>query len=176
MRDPSTPRSCARSSGSPSVASTTTAPAPSPNSTAVLRSFWSVICESVSDADDEGTLVSGAEQRVGGHERVDEARAGGVQVERRPRAAELVVDPGGGRGHRLVWRRGREDEQVDVGRRRARPWRGPLGRLDGEAARRAAVAPLLDSGPLDDPRVGGVEACLEVAVRDDLVRQAAPIR
>ena len=76
------------------------------------------------------------------------------------------------RGHRLVGRGGRQQHEVDVGRRRPRPGRAPrCPGLDGEAGRRAADAPFADAGPLADPGVGGVEGGLEVGVGDDLLGQ-----
>ena len=98
-----------------SCASSTTAPAPSPNSTQVVRSFQSRMREKVSAADHQRALErAGAQQAVGGGERIDEARAHRLQVERR---AMMDAEPGlhghRGRGKGLVGRRGRQHDQVD---------------------------------------------------------------
>ena len=78
-------RRAARWPGCPasSLASSTTAPAPSPNSTQVVRSLKSRMRENTSAPIDQRLARgAGADHRVGDRQRVDEARAHRLHVER----------------------------------------------------------------------------------------------
>ena len=79
--EPSEPRSQPSSRPGPSPRSSTTAPAPSPNRMAVPRSSQSTIVDIVSAPIEEHALHAGAQEPVGGDQAVDEAGAGGVEVE-----------------------------------------------------------------------------------------------
>ena len=94
-------RHAARWPGCPasSLASSTTAPAPSPNSTQVVRSFKSRMRENTSAPTTSALRGrAGADHRVGDGQRVDEAAAHRLHVERRAAGdAELVLQDARGR-------------------------------------------------------------------------------
>ena len=79
-RVPSTPRSQPSSEPSPGTASTTTAPAPSPNRKAFVRSAQLVARVRVSAPIEQDPLDAGGDQAGGGDQAVGEAGAGGVEV------------------------------------------------------------------------------------------------
>ncbi len=112
------------------------------------------------------------DEPVGGDEAVDQAGAGGVEVERAARQAELVLHRRGRGRHGAVGGGGGEDEQrrcrrVDAGHARV-AWRPASTDRPGGGAADVALA---DAGAFDDPVVVGVERLLEVVVGDDLVGQ-----
>ena len=120
-----------RSAGVPALssASSTSAPAPSPNSTQVERSLQSRMREKVSEPITSTRLRQAAlDVEIGGRERIDEAAAHRLHVEGEAVAhAEPLLDVDGGGGKSVVRRRGRQHDQVDVvggqpgiGKRRAR--------------------------------------------------------
>ena len=79
--------------------------------------------------DDQDLVGARTDEAVRGDEGVDEARAGGVEVERTALQPELVLHGRCGRGHGLVGRRGGEHQQVDLASRRcprSRARHGPL--------------------------------------------------
>ena len=121
----------------PSAASRTSAPAPSPNSTQVERSFQSRMREKVSEPITSTRLARPpANIEVGGGDRIDEARADRLHVEGKAVPhAEPVLDLDRGRGKGVVRRRGREHDQVDVGRRQAGIGRAPRARPPRRARR-----------------------------------------
>ena len=115
----------------------------------------------------------GAGRRVGVHE----ARAGRCDVERGcPGVADRLLHQGRGRGHPVVRRQRRQDDQVDVvgneprgvDRAQCRDRRHRRGGL----VRRGHM-PLADPGAADDPLVVGVDHALEVRVGQDLGRGIA---
>ena len=141
-------------------------------------------------ADDDGDLAVvhvgdprqglGADQQDGarpdgdeagrGDEAVDEARAGGVEVEGAALHADPVLHAGRRARDDAVGRGGGEHEVVDLlGGPPGLGQRGH-GRLDGQARGGAADVALADAGALDDPGVAGVEVDRHVVVGDDLVR------
>ena len=117
--------------------SSTMAPAPSPNSTQVVRSFQSRMRENVSAPITSARLCEPVGQElVGGRHRVDEAGAHRLHVEGgavvMPRSA-CTMRRGGREGE--VRRRGGEDDQVDVGGRQAGVGERRLGGRDAERRR-----------------------------------------
>ena len=135
------------------------APAPSPNSTQVPRSFQSRMREKVS-----APITSAVEAmpfliRLSATDSaVDEARAHRLDVEGGALGhAEGRLHAGRGGGKGLVGRGGRQHDQVEVGRLHAgmveRALRGLDGEMRGELAVGRDVA-LLDAGTLLDPLVG----------------------
>ena len=116
-----------------------------------------------------------AQEVVGRRQRVGEAGADRLQVERDRRAdAELVLHRGRGRREGVVRRRGRDQDQVDL----LRPDPGPVERLargrDGEVGGELALGremPLADPRPLADPVVGGVDRARQLLVAHHPRRQ-----
>ena len=101
------------------------------------------------------------EEAVGGGNGIDEARADRLEVERGAVVhAELLLNHRGGGGEGEVGRRGRDDDEVDVGDGdaggRHRLLRGFDREIGGDFAFGGEVA-LADAGALDDPFVGGVD-------------------
>ena len=157
----------------------TTAPAPSPNSTQVPRSVQSTMRVSVSAPTTSARLRgAGPDELVGDRQRVDEARAGGIDVERRAAVgAEAVLQQAGGGREDQVRRGGAEHDQVELGRLRrrrlpARATRGVVGQVAGGLAFGGDVA-LADAGARGDPLVAGVDELREVVVGQHLFRQVA---
>ena len=134
--------------------------------------------ENVSAADHQRALErAGAQQAVGGRERVDEARADRLQIERR---AMVDAEPGlhghRGRGKGLVGRRGRQHDQIDrlgvdlgMGERGAR---GMQAQVRGQFAGRGDAA-LVDAGALHDPLVGRVDGLRQLGIGENAARQIA---
>ena len=133
------------------------------------RSSQSTMRDSVSAPIDQDLVGARTDEAVRRHERVDEAGAGGVEVERTASEPELVLHGRCGRRHGLVGRRGGQHQQVDLRRVDARALERGTAGLDREAAGRAADAALLDAGALGDPLVARVHRRGEVVVRDGLV-------
>ena len=104
-----------------------------------------------------------------GHQAVDEARAGGVEVEGPAGGSERGLDGRRGPGHQGVGGGGGQQQDVDVRGLEARPLQGLSPGFGGQAGGRAADPALADAGPLGDPFVAGVEPGGEVVVGDDLV-------
>ena len=125
---PSASRSQPSSWPGPSTASSTTAPEPSANRMAVLRSVQSVIARQRVGADAQHLVGAHRDQAVRHDQPVDEARARGVDVERAAAQAELVGDAGRRAGHRAVGRGGGQHERVDRGADRRPTCRAPCGR------------------------------------------------
>ena len=121
--EPSEPRSQPSSRPGPSPRSSTTAPAPSPKRMAVPRSSQSTMRRHRLGADRAARArMPGAQEAVGGDQAVDEARAGGVEVEgaavrRRARAARPTAVAG------IAWSgvQVAQQHEVDVGAGRRRP-------------------------------------------------------
>ena len=161
-----------------SCASSTTAPAPSPNSTQVVRSFQSRMRENVSAADHQRALeCAGAQQPVGGRERVDEARADRLQIERGAMVdAEAGLHRDRGRRESLVGRGRRQHDQIDRLRvdlgMRERGLRRMQAQVRGQFAGRGDAA-LVDAGALHDPFVGRVDGLRQLGVGEDAARQIA---
>ena len=114
----------------PRCASSTTAPAPSPNSTQVARSFQSRMREKVSAPITSARLCEPELRNLSAvATRVDEAGADRLQVEGGAVVdAEPRLDLRRGRREGLVRRRGRADDEVDVAAVRARRRRAPRSR------------------------------------------------
>ena len=109
-----------------SCASSTTAPAPSPNSTQVVRSLQSRMREKVSAPITKARLCAPvlAADRRSTDERKDEARTDRLQVEGGAlRDAEAGLHRHGGGRKGLVGRGGGEHDQVDGARPRHAHWR-----------------------------------------------------
>ena len=118
---------------------------------------------------------SGPDVGVGGGQRVDEAGAYGLDVERGAMVhAKPVLDVDGRGRKRVVGRRSGDDDQVDI-------VGGPAGIVErrarsGFSQRRAGFVvagdiALRDARALPDPCVGGFELGLEFGVRNDPFRQ-----
>ena len=129
------------------------------------------------DADHQHVLGAAAADHVGGR-----ARRRGRSRRRRRRCrtpaagvgAELVGDRGGdGRGLQQV-RDGRDDDAVDLGRRRCRRARAPCATAATDiictVSSGAGEAALLDAGALLDPLVAGVDRLDDLGVGDDPAR------
>jgi hypothetical protein len=146
-----------------SDASSTTAPAPSPNSTQVVRSSKSRMRENTS-APITSALGggAGADHGVGHGQRVDEAAADRLHVEGRAAGdAQLVLQDAGRRREHHVRRRRRDDDQVDVGRLAAGSLERVPGGLRAEVAGRdvgSGEVARADAGAFDDPVIGGLDA------------------
>ena len=145
--------------------SSTTAPAPSPNSTQVPRSVQSRSREKVSAPITSARLrLARADEIVGDGQRIDEARAHRLDVEGGSprscpaRACTLVAVAGKG----IVGRGRRQHDQVDVAAVDARPRpsasRGRVERqIGGHLAVGAATWRWRMPVRCDDPLVGGVD-------------------
>ena len=114
---------------------------------------------------------AGRDEPVGSDEPVDPARAGGVHVERTAGEAEFVLDGCRRRRHGAVGRRGREDEQIDVGGVDAGHLECSAARLDRQTGGGSTDVAFADAGAFDDPVVVGVHRLREVVVGDDAIGQ-----
>ena len=125
-------------------------------------------------ADDERPVAqAGLHIRRSGDERVHEAGAGGLNLDRRADQAEPVLHEARGRGERHVRREGAENEQVAVLRGLAGLGEEVVGGFDaqiGSGLVGGRVAAFQDAGALDDPVGVEAEAGVEVVVADDHVR------
>ncbi len=125
--------------------------------------------------DEDVARLAGADRGRRGAERVDEAGAAGTDVVRAGRVdAEPVGKLRRGGGHRFGHRAGRDEDEVDVGRRDAavgqRLAAGGLGHVDDRLVR-VGPAPLGDADARLDPLVVGVDAARDqVVVGDDVGR------
>ena len=127
-REDAAPASASSSLSGP----TTTAPAPSPKSTQVVRSLPVEDAREQLDADHEHVLRrAGAHELVGDGQAVDEARARGADVERRAvLGADLLLHVHRGRRHRHVAADRADDDHVEL-----------IGRDAGALERRAWPRP-----------------------------------
>src|SRR5439155_1015023 len=114
--------------------------------------------------------AAGLHQRGGLIERVEEAGAGGVDVDRAGRArADAARHLGRQPGREPVRGDGRDDHVVDVLAAAAGVGQRGFAGIDSEVGQRlAAVEPvaLADAGPADDPLVARLEARREVVVAE----------
>ena len=105
--------------------------------------------------------MSSFDKTVGGRQRVDEAAAHRLHVERRAALhAELRLQQAGGAGKDEVRRRGRDDDEVDVLGLQAGGVERAAAGLEREVARSLRLlgdVALRDAGALADPLVAGVE-------------------
>ena len=125
---------------------------------------------------------TGADHRIGDRQRVDEARAHRLHVERRAAGdAELLLHQARGRREHHVGRAGRDDDQIDAGGvdigRFERTSRG-LYREVAAADIRLGEMARSDAGAFDDPLVRSLDAierepCGERVIRQTLRRQEA---
>ena len=125
--EPSAPTSKPSRSPSSSVASRTTAPAPSPKRTAIVRSYQSSHRERCSAPTSRTRLRARREQPARDPQAVHEAAARRVEVHRGAVGAEGLLEHRGGGGDQAVRRRGREQDRVER-RRRRRPARSSAAR------------------------------------------------
>ena len=172
----SEPRMTGPIPSSRSPPATTTAPAPSPKSD--RRGAVVVVGdprERLGAAHQHDAGAAALDERGGLVERVEEAGARGVDVDRRRAlGADEQRDVRRQPGRQAVGRDRRDDDGVElrgrapgVGERAlARPCGEP-----GELLVRPQDAALADAGAPDDPRVVGVQARPEVAVGDDPLGQ-----
>ena len=134
-------------------------------------------------ADDQRALGgAGPDQRIRNRQRIDEAAAHSLHVERGATCdAEFVLEDGGGRGENHVRRRRRDDDQVDLRRvATCRLQRMPAGFERQVAAgdvRRSEMA-RTDTGALHDPLIGGFNPALcqlaaQIVVGDAVWREVA---
>ena len=162
-----TPRSVVVPSPScPAVS--TIAPAPSPNSTQVVRSFQSSMRDMVSaPITRHGLRLAGADEIVGDRKRVDEARAHRLHVEGRAvracRAApaRVVAVAGKVSSGVVVARRSGRSPSHSCRAARSAACEAAIARSEVHLAVGGDVA-LADAGALADPFVGGVDAAARV--------------
>ena len=128
-------------------------------------------------ADHQRALVrTGDEELVGRRDREDEAGAHRLQIEGDAvRHAEIGLHLGRHRRKGVVRRRGRDDDEIDVGGAEPGIGQRRLGGLAGE--RRGGLAlggdvALANAGALGDPLVGGVDHRRHFGVADHALRQA----
>ena len=131
-------------------------------------------------ADHEGCLDrAGADHGCGHRERVEEARAGGVQVHRAATVgADAALQARGLVGALVVVGRGAHDDEVEVLGADARAGqRAPGGDLAHVTERNLGDAALADARARGDPVIGRVEERGDVRVREYRRRQTfAPAR
>ena len=123
-------------------------------------------------ADDEDGLVDvGGDELLGDDEGVEEAGAGGLEIEGGGAAgADLMLDVAGGGGEDGVGRAGGDDDEIDVlGGDAAFPHglEGGLGAHVGGEFVGGGDAPLFDAGAGGDPLVGGVDEFFQLGVGQD---------
>ena len=123
-------------------------------------------------ADAQNALVlPGLDELRADRQAVDRARARGEHVHRAgaPATEPVLDDVAGGREDHV--RAGRADgDEFHVFRQEVRALERLLRRADGEVRRRLVLvgdAALADAGPLDDPRVVGLDHLLEIGVGQD---------
>ena len=144
-------------------ACSTTAPAPSPNSTQVVRSLKSRMRENTSAPTTSAFLTAPARiMRIGHRQRIDEAAAHRLHVKRRrAMVAQFVLQNAGRRGKHHVGRGGGHDDQVEVfgldTRRLQGIVRGHQRQVAAENTRIGKM-PGTDAGALNDPFVAGLNA------------------
>src|SRR6185503_10603918 len=113
------------------------------------------------DADDErGVGIAGRHHSFGDGGAVDEAGAGGADVERGGAAgAERGLKVDRGRWQQTIRRRGAEHDDVELTRLNACLFHRLARRRGGEVGGALGLGdvPLLDAGSLDDPLVGRVD-------------------
>ena len=127
-------------------------------------------------ADDQHALGhAAADIEISGCHGIDEARTDGLDIEGEAvMHAETVLDVDGRRGEGVVGRRGRADDQVDIGSRQTCAIERFLGGRCTKRCRRLALAgdvALLDAGTLNNPLVGGFNQAFEVAIGHNPFRE-----
>ncbi len=145
------------------AAPTTAAPAPSAKMIAVERSVQSTQSESFSAPITSTCFADpGADHVRGRADRVAEAGAGGVEVERgRRRDADAFGGLRGGVGDRVGHRAGRDDDGVDVGGGQPGVLHRPGAGLGGHVDQQEVLGrdpPVADADAVADPLVVGVHA------------------
>ena len=156
--------------------SSTTAPAPSANSTAVPRSFQSVMRESVSEPITSARLASPQRTYLSAIESayMKPAQAVSTLKAGHAEAAEALLQQHAAVGEDQI-RRGRaEGDEVDILGRQAGGLQGAPRGLLGQIHRGLAVGgdvAALDAGARADPLIGRVDLLLEFAIGDDALRQ-----
>ena len=161
-----------------SPATSTTAPAPSPNSTQVPRSFQSRMRENTSAPTTRAFFAILFLMKLSAVAmRVDETAAHRLHVERRAAGdAELRLQQAGGAREDVIRRRGRDDDQIDFRCIHAGGLERPLARFEREVAGCLLLVGDVaagDAGALADPGVAGVQALGEIVVGHDARRQVA---
>src|SRR5690606_14029011 len=124
-----------------------------------------------------GLRIAGLDELVGDRERVEEARTGGVDVERAATGHAQAVLQQAGRGREdQVRRGGADDDQVELVGAAAggfqRAYRRVERQVHGGFAFRGDVA-LTDAGARGDPFVAGVDDLRQVVVGQHLAGQVA---
>jgi len=118
------------------------------------------------------------DETVGDRHAVDEAGTHRLDVECRSLGhAEFGLHTGRRGGKRLVGRRRRQDDQVEVGRLDPGVVERPLRGLDRQMGRELTVGrevTLANAGALPDPLVGGVHGLRKFFVGDDTLGQIRP--
>ncbi len=126
-------------------------------------------------ADDDEVRAVRLDERRRLVERVEEARARGVEVDRAGEvAADLLGDRGREARHHAIRGEAADHDAVDVLRFAAGVLEGHRAGLGGEVGERARAveqAALADAGAPDDPLIRRVEVLREIGVRDDLLGQ-----
>jgi hypothetical protein len=121
--------------------------------------------------------LAGADHRIGDGEGVDEAAAGGREIEAEAALdAELRLDAKGGGGESLVRGGGAEDDGVHVrggGAGIGQGGAGGLGCHHGAGFVRPGDVALADTGAVDDPGVRGDQAGGQFGIGDDASGQVA---
>ena len=156
----------------------TTAPAPSPNRTQVVRSVKSRTRDSTSAPITRTvSACAGLDERGRRRHPVGEAGARGVDVEGRGRRRRACAgSTRRSRGSACRRCSVAHDDQVELLGRDPGASRALARGLEREVGRGLAVvgeAARLDAGPVADPLVAGVDEGLEPGVGDDAVRQDA---
>ncbi len=127
-------------------------------------------------ADHQAVAAAGLQELLGDGQRVEEAAAGGVDVEggRGDLAAEPAGDAGGGGRAEAVGRDRGDDDQRDLVRAQSgvleRLLGGLVGEVRGGLLGRGAV-PGVDAGLAQDPLFGHPRAPADLLVGDDAGRQ-----
>ena len=125
-----------------------------------------------------GRSDTALDETVGDRHAVDEAGTHRLDVERRSLGhAEFGLHARRRGGKRLVGRRRRQNDQVEVGRLDAGVVERPLRGLDREVGSEFAFSrevALANAGALPDPLVGGVHGLRKFFVGDDTLGQIRP--
>ena len=124
------------------------------------------------------SIFAGLDELAGDGQRIDEARAGRLHVERSDVAdADHVADQVGGRRKHEVRRRGGADHEIDLARCRAgflqQAAHGLSAHVGGAEPLAFQDAPLANAGALDDPGIGRLHHLGEFVVGQHVLRQMA---